>query len=65
MSYINTALINKLSKEVEEIKDRLEVLESGGKQQPKAAKAVTAEVSDGLSGSTNGVASAVLKNTKE
>lgn len=56
MSYINTALINKLSKEVEELKVRIEVLESSGKPQPKAGKAATAEARDGLSGSTNGVA---------
>lgn len=56
MSYINTALINKLSKEVEELKVRLEVLESGGKQQPKAGKAATAEAKDEISASTNVVA---------
>ena len=56
MSYINTALINKLSKEVEELKVRIEVLESGVKPQPKVAKAASVEAKDGLSGLTNGVA---------
>lgn len=56
MSYINTALINKLSKEVEEIKVRLEVLESATKPQQKVAKAASTEAKDGFSGSTNGVA---------
>lgn len=56
MSYINTALINKLSKEVEDIKVRLEVLESATKPQQKVGKAASTEAKDGLSGSTNGVA---------
>lgn len=56
MSYINTALINKLSKEVEEIKVRLKVLESATKPQQKVGKITTSEAKDGLSGSTNRVA---------
>lgn len=56
MSYINTALINKLSKEVEEIKVRLEVLESATKPQQKVGKITTSEAKDGLSGTPNGVA---------
>lgn len=56
MSYINTALINKLSKEVEEIKARLEVLESNTKPQQKLGKITTSEAKDGLSGTTLWVA---------
>lgn len=55
MSYINTALINKLSKEVEEIKVRLEVLESNTKPQQKVAKAASTEAKDVFSGAPNGV----------
>ena len=56
MSYINTALINKLSKEVEEIKVRLEVLESATKPQQKVAKAASTGAKDVLSGAPNVVA---------
>lgn len=65
MSYINTALINKLSKEVEEIKVRLEVLESATKPQQKVAKAASTEVKDGLSGTTLGVAKGTDKVSLE
>lgn len=56
MSYINTALINKLSKEVEDLKARLELMESTTKPQQKVGKITTSKAKDGLSGSTNRVA---------
>lgn len=65
MSYINTALINKLSKEVEDIMARLKVLESATKPQQKVGKITTSEAKYGLSGAPNVLTNGVAKGAHQ